>query len=119
MTDELPQEQNLGGAVEEEASAGAQSQSQRISINAAQSGEWMPADEFQQAALAVVQNNSDVTLNLANLEHLDASALQILLALDREQRSREREFEVTHLSPSLRQWFGYAGAEDLLNPEAG
>jgi anti-anti-sigma regulatory factor len=51
-------------------------------------------------------------------EHLDTSALQILLALDREQRQRGGQLRLENPSASLRRWFDYAGAGALLGSTA-
>jgi hypothetical protein len=45
---------------------------------------------------------------------LDAGALQVLLALDAEQRKRQRNLQLTNASSHLRQWFQFAGAVDLI-----
>ena len=76
------------------------------------SGDWMPAEELRDAALVALEAAGDVTVNLANLDHLDASALQILLALDAEQKRRGRNLELVNASTHLVQWFHYAGAMD-------
>ena len=72
----------------------------------------MPAEELRAAALGAVEAGHDVTLHLGGIDHLDASALQILLALDAEQKRCGRQLEVTNTSPHLRQWFEYAGAAE-------
>jgi hypothetical protein len=41
-------------------------------------GDWMPVEELREAALKALGEGKDVTLNLKNVDHLDASALQIL-----------------------------------------
>jgi ABC-type transporter Mla MlaB component len=48
----------------------------------------------------------------SQVEYLDAGALQILLALDAEQKSQGRHLELANASTHLRQWFDYAGAAD-------
>ena len=60
---------------------------ERISIYVDRSGDWMPAEELRAAALDALSQEKDVVLNLGNVDHLDASALQILLALEREQKA--------------------------------
>ncbi len=72
----------------------------------------MPSDELRDAARAALGENNDGVLNLGRLDHLDASARQILLALDAEQKRRGRTLELANASPHLRQWFEYAGAAD-------
>jgi anti-anti-sigma factor len=75
-------------------------------------GDWMPVEELREAALKVLSEGEDVTLNLKNVDHLDASALQILLTLGMEQKKRGRQLDLINVSPQLRQWFGYSGAGD-------
>lgn len=84
----------------------------RIVVEVERSGDWMPADELRAAAMGVLESGNDVTLNLGGIDHLDASALQILLALDGEQKKRGRLLELANTSPHLRQWFEYAGAAE-------
>ena len=81
-------------------------------VNADRAGDWMVADELRAAALSAVEAGSDVTFQLSGIDHLDASALQILLALNAEQKRRGRQLELTGASPHLRQWFVYAGAAE-------
>ena len=83
-------------------------------IEAERSGDWMPAEELRTAALGAVETGNEVTLNLGGIDYLDASALQILLALGAEQKKRGRRLEVAGASPHLRQWFEYAGAVEVL-----
>lgn len=86
-----------------------------ISIQVERSGEWMPAEELREAALEALCEERDIVLDMANIGHLDASALQILLALHRAQALRGRTLALHHASPSLMEWFSYAGAaEELL-----
>ena len=82
-------------------------------IAVARSGGWMPADELREAALAALQEGGDVTFNLAGLDHLDASALQILLALAEEQTKRGRQMHLLNASPALGKWFEFAGTSTL------
>ncbi|MGD0731331.1 MAG: STAS domain-containing protein [Terracidiphilus sp.] len=84
----------------------------RSCIDIERSGDWMPAEELRNAALGALEAGSDVTVNLAGVDHLDASALQILLVLDAEQKRWGRSFNLANSSPQLRYWFEYAGAAD-------
>jgi len=54
----------------------------------------------------------DVAVNLDRVDHLDASALQILLALDLEQKRRGQNLRLDHASPDLQKWFQFAGVAD-------
>jgi anti-anti-sigma factor len=86
-------------------------------VNPTRSGEWLPGDELRQKALEAAHTRTDVTLDLADVDHLDASALQILLALDRDRREKGLTLHLTNASPLLRQWFEYAGLPPHLQPE--
>jgi anti-anti-sigma regulatory factor len=83
-----------------------------IRIEACRSGEWMPEEDLRTEALSALQAGGDVTVNLGNLEHLDASALQVLLALAAEQAKLGRKLELANASAHLRQWFEFAGAAE-------
>ena len=52
------------------------------------SGDWIPADELRKTALDALALSSDLTLNFNGIDNLDASALQILLAMEFEQKRR-------------------------------
>ena len=89
-----------------------------IVVEVERSGDWMPADELRAAALAALEAGNDVSLHLGGIDHLDASALQILLALDAEQKVQGRHLELANAAPHLRQWFEYAGAADRFSMTA-
>jgi len=72
----------------------------------------MPAEELREAALAALSRGKDVILNLDRVDHLDSSALQILLALQAEQRKQGRNLQLAKASPRLRKWFEFAGVDD-------
>lgn len=78
----------------------------------------MPVEELQKSALEASQHGGDITLDLANVDHLDASALQILLALDAEQKQRGHRLRLIRLSAQLQTWFGHAGALDVFSVDA-
>jgi anti-anti-sigma factor len=86
-------------------------------IEVEREGDWMPVEELRAAALAVLAENRDLTLDLKHVDHLDASALQILLAFDTEQKARARQLRLKNVSEHLRQWFVFAGVAErfLLN----
>jgi ABC-type transporter Mla MlaB component len=62
------------------------------------SGEWMAAEELRDAALGALELGGDVTVNVGKVDHLDASALQILLALDAEQKKRRGHLQLVNAS---------------------
>lgn len=82
------------------------------SIDAERSGGWMPSEDLREAALAALSTSGDVALNLQGIDYLDASALQILLALDTEQKKLGQNLHLANASPHLRQWFDFAGVAD-------
>lgn len=84
-------------------------------IEVERSGGWMPPEDLRKAALAALAASGDVALNLHGIDHLDASALQILIALDAEQKRRQRNLQLTNASPRLRLWFEFAGVADLFS----
>ena len=83
---------------------------ERVTIDVESAGDWMPVEDMREAALKVLEQGNDLVLNLQNVDHLDASALQVLLAVDLEQKNRGRQLDLVNVSPNLRQWFEYSGA---------
>lgn len=71
----------------------------------------MPAEELHQAALAASLQGKGVILNLDRVDHLDASALQILLALHAAESKRGENLQLVKASPRLRKWFEFAGVD--------
>lgn len=88
------------------------SDQQHAVIELERSGEWMPAEELRETAIAALKASHDMTLNLDKIDHLDASAMQILLALDAEQKNRGQHLHLVNASPQLRQWFEFSGAAE-------
>jgi anti-anti-sigma factor len=85
---------------------------QVISIDVERSGDWMPSEEFLAAERAAAAEGADVTIDLHEVHHLDASALQVLLALDTEQKKQGRSLQLMDVSPQLRRWMEFAGVLD-------
>jgi anti-anti-sigma factor len=75
-------------------------------------GEWLSAGELRDRAIAALATSDEVVLNLGGVDHLDCSALQVLLALSVAQRQRGRQLQILNLSASLRQWLECAGAAE-------
>jgi ABC-type transporter Mla MlaB component len=86
-------------------------------INATRDGEWLPPEEFRAVALAAAQTDGDLTVNLQGVDHLDASALQILLALAGERKKRGRGLCLANASTPLSHWFEYAGGRENISAE--
>ncbi len=78
------------------------------------SGEWVPVDELREKALAALEQHRSVTLDLDGVDHLDASSLQIVLALQVEQQARGARLELQNASAALCQWIKCAGATEHL-----
>ena len=80
-------------------------------------GEWLPPEELRAIALSAVDTDGSLTVNLEGVEHLDASALQMLLALAAERKKRGKGLRLANVSLALSRWFEYAGGgrTSLLN----
>jgi anti-anti-sigma regulatory factor len=80
-------------------------------------GEWLPPEELRVLALSAVDTDGNLTVNLEGVEHLDASALQMLLALAAERKKRGKGLRLANASLALSRWFEYAGGghTSLLN----
>jgi anti-anti-sigma factor len=83
-------------------------------LEAGRSGDWVPAEDLRESALAALAEGKDVTVNLNSIDYLDASALQILMALALEQKKAGQRLNLANVSASLQQWFDYSGATDSL-----
>lgn len=79
-------------------------------IEVQESGEWIAAAELKERSLEALKESKDLIFNLGNISHLDASALQILLAVDIEQKKQGRQLHLANVSADLRQWFQHAGS---------
>jgi anti-anti-sigma regulatory factor len=86
-------------------------------INVIRDGDWLPPEEFRAVALSAAQAEGDLTVNLEGIDHLDASALQILLALAVERKKRGRGLYLANASTSLSHWFEYAGGRENISAE--
>ncbi len=75
----------------------------------ARGGDWLPLEELRAVALSAAGERGGVTLNLEGVDHLDASVLQILLALAAERKKRGGALRLANVSPPLSRWFEYAG----------
>ncbi|HEX3313954.1 MAG TPA: STAS domain-containing protein [Gemmataceae bacterium] len=67
------------------------------------------AERLHQTALEAVALGTDVTADLAAVEELDASALQILIALRRTLGTRGRELRLAGASSPLNESLRLAG----------
>lgn len=85
-----------------------------VSILAASGSEWLPADELRAAAVEAVASGQNVEVRLEGLEYLDATALQVLLALRKQLAVGGKTLELSKVSDGLRKWFVLAGAEESL-----
>ena len=80
-------------------------------------GEWLAPEELRALALSAVDVDGNLTVNLEGVDHLDASALQMLLALAAERKKRGKGLRLANASLALSRWFEYAGGghTSLLN----
>lgn len=86
-------------------------------LHAIHSGQWMEAADLRGWAgdrLAADEPQAVLVLDVSGADHLDASALQVLLAIRAEQQRRGGVLQLVKPSEPLRRWFDYAGAADLL-----
>lgn len=83
-------------------------------IHPIRDGEWVPGEEFQAEAVKLLDAGANIRADLEGIDYLDASSLQILLAIHAGQKAKNRGFSMTGLSPALHQWFRYAGVEQEL-----
>lgn len=81
-------------------------------IRVERSGDWMPADELRESALVALSRGKGLTLDLDGIEYLDASALQILLAVESETEKCGQSLRLVKTSAHLRKWFELAGVWD-------
>lgn len=118
MTDLRSKQDDRSAKARRQRSAGMQVERklEPIFIEAERSGDWMPAEELRETALHASGESRNVTVNLVNIDHLDASALQILLALDAEQKRQGRHLQLANASAHLRKWFEYAGVAEHFFP---
>jgi len=86
-------------------------------IDVARDGDWLPPEEFCAVARSAAQAEGNLTVNLEGVDHLDASALQILLALAVERKKRGRGLYLANVSPALSHWFEYAGGRESISAE--
>jgi anti-anti-sigma factor len=86
-------------------------------INVTRDGDWLPPQEFRAVALSAAGTEGDLTVSLQAVDHLDASALQILLALAEERKKRGKGLRLADTSPALSRWFEYAGGRENVSPE--
>jgi ABC-type transporter Mla MlaB component len=86
-------------------------------IEGTRDGDWLPPEEFLAAALSAAQAEGNLTVNLQGVDHLDASALQILLALAAERKKGGRRLYLANASTSLSHWFEYAGGRENISAE--
>jgi anti-anti-sigma factor len=84
-------------------------------IDAAREGDWLPPEEFRSVARSAAEADCNVVLNLEGIDHLDASALQILLALAAEQKKRSKTLRLANASLALSRWFEYAGGREHIS----
>lgn len=86
------------------------SRSLPVSIQPVRDGGWLPVEEFYAQIIELSTKNVDIVVDLGGVEYLDASSLQMLLALNVAQKAGSCGLAIQHASPGLLCWFEYAGA---------
>jgi anti-anti-sigma regulatory factor len=86
-------------------------------IHVTRDGDWLPPHPFHALALSAAATDGNLTVSLQGVDHLDASALQILLALAAERKKRGKGFHLADISVTLSRWFEYAGGRENFSPE--
>ena len=90
------------------------------SVRACHAGEWVDSAALRAEALEHLSdpahNASDLVVDLEGVDHLEAGALQVLVALSVEQHRRGVRLFCHGASSELQHWFGLAGAADLVQP---
>jgi anti-anti-sigma factor len=79
-------------------------------IDVERSGDWMPAEELKESAMIALAVSNNMTVNLNRIDYLDASAMQILLAIETEQQNSGQHLHLVNASPRLLEWFELSGA---------
>ncbi len=69
------------------------------------------AKEFHKTALDLATQGRNVVVCCAQLEYLDASAIQIFLSLGRDLMRKGKQCEVSGVAGSLRELFSLVGLE--------
>ncbi len=78
------------------------------------------AAELHQAAQRLLETGNNVTVCCQRAEHLDTSALQVLLALKEELRAQGKALDLTDVLPSVQSFIQLAGlTEAILEPPTG
>jgi anti-anti-sigma factor len=75
------------------------------------------AQRFLDAAVHCVESNRDTRLDCASLERIDASGLQVLLALRKALTLGAHRLELVNVSPNVAAYLALAGSEQLLRAE--
>lgn len=57
----------------------------------------------------------NITLDFENVDYLDASSLQVLLAVGAEQKSLGRQLHLANTSAAMLHWFEWTGAAQHLS----
>lgn len=81
-----------------------------IRVKAADAGEWLPAETLKAEFVRAVVDGKSITVDLDSLTHLDAGALQVLLAAELELKRSSKSLTLENVSDDLKAWLGYAGA---------
>lgn len=75
------------------------------------------AKELHAFALDVADQNRDVVVCCQKAEYLDAAAIQVLMCLGRELHGRDRNYDLSGLTPRVRDDFRLVGLAHVLPEE--
>ncbi len=81
------------------------------------SGQWglENAAEFHRAAVELLASGKDIKLDWSAAVQIDASILQIVLALRQDLTATGRSFSVTAPNPDVADYLGIAGFSSILD----
>lgn len=70
------------------------------------------ASELRRAAMELAECGHDVVVSCEGVVRIDVSALQVLIALDRELRRRTQRLDLIDVPPSIASLLSLGGLED-------
>jgi anti-anti-sigma factor len=72
-------------------------------------------EDLKQQLLPLLEAEGKAALDVTLVEHLDASALQVLVALQQDLAKKNRGIELAGASEKLRNWMRIGGAEHMFH----
>ena len=96
------------------AGEGAESPAPEHVIAVAGESGWIPAEDLKSRAMDALTSSGSVTLDFAQVEYLEASGLQVALAIVAACSGAGKALSLIHVSPNLKAWFEQCGAASHL-----